>query len=125
MLPMYYQGMPFAAVKSIPDLFKDKKLGKVKQIYDAAKLIFKTGRDPEMEVCQENEIYKIVILEKSYRRIPIAEIIVIPGEKRVDLFDAGNLLAQWKSHKIEYKGYSHLLDSMGFDKNFVKLYNIL
>ena len=125
MLPMYYQGMSFASVKSIPDLFKDKKLGKIKQIYDAAKLLFKTGRDPEMEVCQENEIYKILILEKSYRKTPIAEIVVIPEEKRVDLFDEGNLLAQRRSHKLEHKGYSHLLDSMGFDKNFVKLYNML
>ena len=125
MLPLYYQGLPFASVKSIPDLFKDKKLGKVKQIYDAAKLLFKTGRDPEMEICQSEEIYKIIILEKSYKKIPIAEIVVIPAEKRVDFYDAGDLLAQWKSHKIEYKGYSHLLDCMGFDKNFIKLYNML
>jgi hypothetical protein len=125
MLPLYYQGLQFAAVKSIPDLFKDKRLGKIKQIYDACKIIFKTGRDPEMEVCQSAEIYKILILEKSYKKIPIAEIVIIPGEKRVDLSDTNGLLAQWKSHKLEHKGYSPLLDSMGFDKNFVKLYNML
>lgn len=127
MLPLYYQNLQFASVKSIPDLFKDrsKDMIKVKQVYSAAKILFKTGRDPVMEICQSEEIYKIVILEKSYKKLPIAEIVVIPKDRRLDLFDNGNLIAQWMYHKLEYRGFSDLLESMKFDKNFISLYNVL
>lgn len=125
MLSTYYDGMPFASVKSIPDFFKDRSLLKVKQVYDAARILFKTGKAPEIMTCQTAPIQKIVIVDGTFRKIPIAEIVVIPGERRLDLYDGSTLLAQWKSKKLVYKGFSPLLDSMKFDTNFVQLYSVL
>jgi hypothetical protein len=118
--------MEFTLVKSAADLFKDKKLTKVKQIYSSAGIIFKTGKPPILYSCVQNPgIYKIEVIEGTYKQYPLGEVYCILPERRVDLYDGGSLLAQWKGHKLVYSGFSPLLKSMGIDKNFVQLYNLL
>ena len=126
MLPTLYQGLEFAEVKKPADLFKDQKLGNIKRILDATGNLFKTGKSPVLYICPTEPIYKIVIVTPSRgKTIPIGEIYIIPKERRVDLYDGGNLLAQWKGSKLMFQGFSPLMSSIKLDKQFVQLYNIL
>lgn len=117
--------MAFAQVKSLADFFKDKKLSKVKQMYDAVKNLFKTGKDPILYTDMNQPVYKIEVIEGSFRKYPLGEIVYMPEERILEIYDSGSLIARWKTHKLIYQGFSEFLKSAGFEKNFVSLYNIV
>lgn len=126
MLSVNYQSFQFALVKNTADLFKDTKLLGVKRLYDAARNLFKTTSPVNLYMCPDKPVYKMEIQTKvNGKDIPIGEIYYIPKDRRLDLYDGGNLLAQWKGSKLMFQGFSPLMGSIKLDKQFVQLYNIL
>lgn len=128
MLRLSYQGLPFAEVKNVTGFFKDethKNALKVKSIYDNIKILFGLNT-LTMLIAEGVDVYKYVIRSQDHRKTPLGEIIYIPDERRLDIWDGGMYpLVQFKGKVIAHKGYTALLDMAKLDRLFEKLTNLL
>ena len=131
MLPVNYIDLKFADVKDPMAFFKDSadknEALKLKSLYEAMKVIFNINTNIKFQVAEGENIYKYIILSSDYRKVPIGFIIVIPKQRRLDIWNVGENfpLVQFKVRTAVFKNYSMLLEQAGVEKIFDRLVTIL
>jgi hypothetical protein len=130
MLPLVYNAAQYGIVQKPNDLFRELGTSsesiKVKQLYDAAKLIFGVS-SIQIEIAQGESIYKYSVLDGTYQKNIIGYFFYMPKTRRLDIWVSGELmpLIQFKGKSVVFKNYSAFLDKIGLEKLFDRFSAIL
>lgn len=119
MLIPIYNNYPFAVVTDKVSFLKEntKEIRIVKALDQVARVVFRIPSDRVIIYAAEGaRIYKLVFLSPDPDKIPFGQAYYIPQEKRIDIYDGGNLLLQSIGKNIMYKGYSMFMDRLEIDK---------
>lgn len=119
MLIPIYNNYPFAVVTDKVSFLKEntKEIRIVKALDQVARVVFRIPSDRVIIYAAEGaRIYKLVFLSPDPDKIPFGQAYYIPQEKRIDIYDGGNLLLQSIGKNIMYKGYSMFMDRLEINK---------